>query len=76
MAQTAGFMSQDNRTNMGIPVFWTTLIFRPSVEFQDMARSIFTGCYSEGEFESGTIVRRTKGRFVGTVTQAGDSTRR
>ena len=24
MAQPAGFMSQDNRTDMGIPVFWTT----------------------------------------------------
>ena len=24
MAQSAGFMSQDNRTDMGIPVFWTT----------------------------------------------------
>ena len=35
--------------------------FRPSVEFQDMARSIFTGSYSKGERESGTTVRRTKG---------------
>ena len=23
MAQAAGFMAQDNRTNMGVPVFWT-----------------------------------------------------
>ena len=24
MAQPAGFLAQDNRTDMGIPVFWTT----------------------------------------------------
>ena len=24
MAQPAGFLSQDKRTDMGIPVFWTT----------------------------------------------------
>ena len=34
MAQPAGFMSQDNRTDMGIPVFWTTAHSDPSWNFK------------------------------------------
>ena len=34
MAQPAGFMSQDNRTDMGIPVFWTTANSDPPWNFK------------------------------------------
>ena len=34
MAQPAGFMSQDNRMDMGIPVFWTTANSDPSWNFK------------------------------------------
>ena len=34
MAQSAGFMSQDNRTDMGIPVFWTTANSDPPWNFK------------------------------------------
>ena len=34
MAQPAGFMSQDNRTGMGIPVFWTSANFDPTWNFK------------------------------------------
>ena len=34
MAQPAGFMSQDNRTDMGIPVFWTTANSYPPWNFK------------------------------------------
>ena len=34
MAQPAGFMAQDNRTNMGIPVFWTTASSDPPWNFK------------------------------------------
>ena len=34
MAQPAGFLSQDNRTDMGIPVFWTTANFDPPWNFK------------------------------------------
>ena len=34
MAQSAGFMSQDNRTDMGIPVFWTTANSDPTWNFK------------------------------------------
>ena len=34
MAQPAGFLSQDNRTDMGIPVFWTTANSDPPWNFK------------------------------------------
>ena len=34
MAQSAGFMSQDNRTDMGIPVLWTTANSDPPWNFK------------------------------------------
>ena len=34
MAQSAGFLSQDNRTDMGIPVFWTTANSDPPWNFK------------------------------------------
>ena len=34
MAQPAGFLSQDNRTDMGIPVFWTTANSDPPWNFR------------------------------------------
>ena len=34
MAQSAGFMSQDNRTDIGIPVFWTTANSDPPWNFK------------------------------------------
>ena len=34
MAQPAGFMSQDQRTDMGIPVFWTTANSDPPWNFK------------------------------------------
>ena len=34
MAQPAGFMSQDNRTDMGNPVFWTTAHSDPPWNFK------------------------------------------
>ena len=34
MAQPAGFMSQDNRIDMGIPVFWTTANSDPPWNFK------------------------------------------
>ena len=34
MAQSVGFMSQDNRTDMGIPVFWTTANSDPPWNFK------------------------------------------
>ena len=49
--------------------------FRPSFEFQDIARPISFDSYSKGERESGTIVRRTERSSIGTVTKTRDSTR-
>ena len=34
MAQPAGFMTQDNRTDMGIPVFWTSASSDPPWNFK------------------------------------------
>ena len=34
MAQPAGFMAQDNRTDMGIPVFWTSASSGPPWNFK------------------------------------------
>ena len=34
MAQSAGFMAQDNRTDMGIPVFWTSASSDPPWNFK------------------------------------------
>ena len=34
MAQPAGFMAQDNRTDMGIPFFWTSISSDPTWNFQ------------------------------------------
>ena len=34
MAQPAGFMAQDNRTDMGIPVFWTSASSDPPWNFK------------------------------------------
>ena len=34
MAQPAGFIAQDNRIDMGIPVFWTTANFDPPWSFK------------------------------------------
>ena len=34
MAQSAGFMFQDNRTDMGVPVFWTTAHSDPPWNFK------------------------------------------
>ena len=34
MAQSAGFMAQDNSTDMGIPVFWTSASSEPPWNFE------------------------------------------
>ena len=34
MAQPAGFLAQDNRTDMGVPVFWTTANSDPPWNFR------------------------------------------
>ena len=34
MAQPAGFLAQDNRTDLGIPVFWTTANSDPPWNFK------------------------------------------
>ena len=34
MAQPAGFAAQDNRTDMGIPVFWASANLDPPLQFK------------------------------------------
>ena len=41
MAQPVGFLSQDNRTDMGVPVFWTTANSDPPWNFKVWPDQLF-----------------------------------